>query len=265
MFMKVVYNYPYLEGSRKPTGFIYNLSFSFHIIMQNIFKTPKKPSRGKLNRGKQRGGGTNLSTTGGRYPLERYSQHFNQNDYTRRIEYEVQIFTSLVDRFYSQYFVLSASDPANLTAFGTVFDLYKVSEVCIEWVPDAPFPESSDTTIPIICRISSVLDWDDEVVPTSEALLKQYPTYKTSTTNKRMGVRYATTERVLASNDGTNSNTSILVVPTGTLGGGYVDMANTGIKFLGTKWFISGIPAATNVKSLGRFVFSALVTFRTGR
>jgi hypothetical protein len=232
---------------------------------------PKNKARKSHNKKKPRASNSrpsiSVSTTGHKYPLERFTQHKNQNDYIRRIEYESTILSSTLDRFYSNYFILGSSGAANLTSYQTLFDQYKVTEVCIEWIPSAPYPvSSSGTANPMMSTISTVLDFDDEIIPTSVELVKSYPTYKTSTTNRSMGRRYKTTERLLLTNDGTTASTSTAIVPTGKLGGGFIDIANVSQKFLGTKWYIQGISGVTTPNPiLGRFVYSAIVVFRQGR
>jgi hypothetical protein len=235
-------------------------------ILNNKSRKSAKQSL-PLRRGNNRND-TNIlvSTTGIRYPLERVGDLYQQNIYHRRIEYETVVFAAAADRFYAQYFVLASSGSANLNAYATIFDQFKINEVLIEWVPQAPTPGSTVTVQGLVSRISSVLDFDDSVVPIAESLLKEYPTYKTGITSEPMGRRYAATERVLLTNDGTTSAISVAVVPSGSIGGGWIDIASVGYKVLGTKWFIEGIAglgSATDI--LGRFVFSASVSFRQGR
>jgi hypothetical protein len=205
-------------------------------------------------------GKMNSVTTMGVAPkLERITDVKAQTIFERKHTYNSNAFTAATsDQFASMYFNLNSIPASDLAAVTALFDMYRVKEVTVCWIPQ--FNVSAMFGAGDIPVIFSALDFDDITVPPNTATVQSYATAKRSLANKYVARRFVPATLGIGSSGGSTSSGLFTYPKTSQ----WMDIAFTGINFMGSKWSI-GSSSAAGTYALGYFSVSALVEYRQSR
>lgn len=136
-------------------------------------------------------------------------------------------------------------DLPDVTDFTALYDQYKISKIEVKWLPRG---NSSDVgSSGNISRFFSVIDRDDDAVPSSIDQLTQYESLKVTPTTATHARSFKPSMRLeTATGLGTTANTIV--------GPKWIDVTNTNVKHYGVKIGIQGPP-------LAQIKYDAMVTF----
>jgi hypothetical protein len=199
------------------------------------------------------------TTAGAKLPLEVYTSNLKQTMFERVHTYNLNGVTATTsDQFYALNFQLNGINASDLAAVQALFDMYRVMECTVSWIPQTNV--ASNTGAADIPILHSALDFDDQTLPTSQVQLQGYATYKRSFANRFFGRRYKPATLAIGSGSGSTS-TGLITFPQF---GKWIDIAFPAVVQLGTKWCFGASSAAASY-SAGYFSVSATVEYRQSR
>lgn len=166
----------------------------------------------------------------------------------------------------SGYFALrfTAADIPQIATFAALFDCYKISKLVVKLIPVvSQYTQGANSTAAVAAQpqwLSTVIDYDDFAVPTTEGELLQYQTFKQSHPNKLHKRVFTPAISMQAYKTG---GTTIAYSQAKQK---WLDAANTDVEHYGLKGLING-PAnsATQVQSAWKVYVTAYISFKQVR
>jgi len=234
------------------------------MFASNASKVPRRKRNARKSKpGKSNGSGISRMFEPSNRVLEDVRNTYDQNVATRMITYWREQSGSVSSQSFAHYFNLQSIDTTTRNALAILYDQYRVLEVEIEWVPLVNINNGINSNI---VGLWSVLDFDDAVLPISEATMLSYSTLRMGHTAQRHVRRYRPCIRVDVSTNGQtgSNNTTFEVVPVGGKEG-WVDMATADFQWLGTKWWLTQCYHEAPQSVLGYWRFSGFIEFRQTR
>jgi len=161
---------------------------------------------------------------------------------------------------------LSDCDSGTVTSLATLFDMYRVKEVFISFIPNINFsyyqPGSPSTSLS--GTTYSVLDFDDSLTPSSIIEFVDRSTLKKTPFSKPHSRRFLPTTLTVGSSNGGFSVSDCF---TKAVNADWVDMAKTSVEHYGVKYAFElvGLPTTSTVIELGKWTCTASIEFRQPR